>query len=250
MGRNCTLVPHMEPYLCDDALRRRMADNLRTFERVALDGDGLRHAAVAVCVIDNKGGLGRGADEAGPGSGETWSGAGRGEAGPPIKDNGEACYLITRRAGGLRSHAGQWALPGGSLDPGESAEEAARRELHEELGLHVDADGVLGLLDDYVTRSGYLVTPVVVWAAGSGPLVPNPDEVESAYSVPLRELDAPGVPRLLTIPESDRPVIQLPIGERNIHAPTAVFLYQLREVALHGRSTRVAHFEQPVFAWR
>jgi hypothetical protein len=52
------------------------------------------------------------------------------------------------------------------------------------------------------------------------------------------------------IPESDRPVLRMPVGDSWIAAPTAAVLYQFREVAVQGRSTRVAHYEQPVFAWR
>jgi hypothetical protein len=57
-------------------------------------------------------------------------------------------------------------------------------------------------------------------------------------------------PRFHAIPESDAPVIQLPLFDRFVHAPTGAVLYQFRELALHGRTTRVAHYEQPVFAWR
>ena len=81
-------------------------------------------------------------------------------------------------------------------------------------------------------------------------LVPNPAEVASAHLVPWDELERPDVPRLISIPESDRPVIQLPILETLVHAPTAAVVYQTREVAMHGRATRVYHFEQPVWAWR
>jgi hypothetical protein len=109
---------------------------------------------------------------------------------------------------------------------------------------------VLGLLDDYPTRSGYVITPVVVWAVGDVELRPNPDEVASVHRVPLDDLDAPEVPRLVQIPESDRPVIQLPILSTLVHAPTAAVVFQLREVVVHGRPTRVDHFEQPVWAWR
>jgi hypothetical protein len=116
------------------------------------------------------------------------------------------------------------------------------------------------MLDDYITRSGYLITPVVMWAGpGARPLA-NPAEVASVHLIPLSTLDHPSVPRVLTIPESDRPVLQVPLHGVShpyradripaIHAPTAAFLYQLREVCMHGRSTRVAHYDQPVFAWR
>jgi hypothetical protein len=81
-------------------------------------------------------------------------------------------------------------------------------------------------------------------------LTPNPQEVAAVFRVPVSDLDHPDVPRLITIPESDRPVIQVPILSTLVHAPTAAVIFQLREVVLHGRPTRVDHFEQPVWAWR
>jgi 8-oxo-dGTP pyrophosphatase MutT (NUDIX family) len=165
-----------------------------------------------------------------------------------VEQAGGPAFLLTRRAAGLRRHAGQWALPGGRVDPGEGAGSAARRELAEELGLALGPAAELGLLDDYVTRSGYTVTPVVMWAGADPDLSPNPAEVAEAHRVPVREIDVE--PRFLTIPESAAPVIQLPLFGRFVHAPTGAVLYQFREVVLHGRATRVAHLEQPVFAWR
>lgn len=192
-----------------------MTDRLAAFERRAVAVDGRRAAAVAVAVVE---------DGAGPG------------------------LLLTRRAARLRAHAGQWALPGGRVDTGESAVQAALRELDEELGLRVGEDAVLGLLDDYPTRSGYLITPVVVWVGSSGGIAPNPDEVASVHVVPLPEVDVE--PSFEQIPESSAPVIRVPLLGGLIHAPTAAVLHQFREVALHGRPTRVAAYEQPVFAWR
>jgi len=202
----------------DEALRERARAHLAGFERHALAPDGLRPAAVAVVLLPD--------------------------------DEGRACLLLTKRARGLRNHGGQWALPGGRLDPHETAQAAALRELSEEVGLTLGEDAVLGVLDDYPTRSGFVITPIVVWSGAHVTLVPNPAEVASIHRIPLGELDKPEVPRLVSIPESERPVIQLPLLGSLIHAPTAAVVFQAREVVVHGRSTRVVHFEQPVWAWR
>ncbi|HXV37011.1 MAG TPA: CoA pyrophosphatase [Myxococcota bacterium] len=201
----------------DEALRARIESNLRSFTRLAVARDGLRPAAVAVTLI---------ADEA-----------------------GAPCFVLTLRPDRMNRHAGQYALPGGRMDPGETAEQTALRELSEEVGLALPSSAVLGSLDDYPTRSGYVITPVVVWAGGAFELAPNPREVAEVYRVRLAELARPEVPRLRSIPESPRPVISIPLVGTDVHAPTAAILYQLHEVAIEGRDTRVVHFEQPVFAW-
>ncbi len=200
-------------------LRRRLAE----FSSRRLPARGLRHAAVAIVVVPN--GADTGADE-------------------------DGVVLLTRRSSRLSSHKGQWALPGGRLDDGETPVDAALRETSEEIGLDIPEDNVLGLLDDYQTRSGYLMTPVVVWAGTNAQCTANPAEVESIHEVGFEELNRPDSPVFVEIPESERPVIRLRYQEHFVHAPTAAVVYQFREVCLHGRHTRVAHFEQPVFAWR
>lgn len=187
---------------------------VREFPRVAVPLDGRRAAAVAITMSE---------DEHGPG---IW---------------------LTRRTSRLRAHPGQFALPGGRFDEGEDAVAAALRELREELGITAGRDQCAGLLDDYATRSGYVITPVVLRTDAQEP-VPNPAEVARLHRISFAELDVQ--PRYLRIPESDRPVIQLPLAGHLVHAPTAAVLFQFREVALHRRHTRVDQLEQPVFAWR
>lgn len=156
--------------------------------------------------------------------------------------------LLTRRAPRLRDHAGQWALPGGRRNPGEAAIEAAVRETYEEVGLLLTTDDVLGVLDDYVTRSGYVMTPVVCWAGDVGELQGAQTEVAAVHQIPLSGLDVE--PRFISIPESDAPVIQLPLFDRYLHAPTAAIIHQFCRIACRAEVQRVAHYEQPVFAWR
>jgi 8-oxo-dGTP pyrophosphatase MutT (NUDIX family) len=168
------------------------------------------------------------------------------EAGEPRSGT---AVLLTLRAAGLRAHRGQWALPGGRCDEGETPAEAALRELHEELGLELGEENVLGLLDDYPTRSGYLITPVVVWAGADAAMSPNPEEVASVHRITLGDIEHADAFDFVAIPESTRRVIRFRHAGQFIHAPTAALIYQFREV-LDGRDTRVAELEQPVFAWK
>ena len=164
-------------------------------------------------------------------------------------EHSDAAVLITKRAVSLRRHAGQWALPGGRIDAGESTIEAALRELSEEVGISLTADRVLGTLDDYTTRSGFSITPVVVWGGEQASWQPNPHEVASIHKIPLTELSRQDSPMLDSSLSEKHPVLRIPIGNQWIAAPTAAILYQFREVALQGKSCRVSHYDQPVFAW-
>jgi 8-oxo-dGTP pyrophosphatase MutT (NUDIX family) len=194
-----------------EAVRTRLA----AFPRQSVAGGSLNTAAVAVALLANR-------------------------AGAP-------CFLLTRRAAQMRRHAGQWALPGGRLDPGESPPAAAMRELWEEVGVPDTGIEVAGELDDYVTRSGYLITPVVLLLPPSPRLRPNPSEVAGAYRVPLAVLEASGNP--IVQESAGSTTLRFRILGRLINPPTAAILHQLSEVALHGRQTRVAHFLQPQFTW-
>ncbi|MFT5171978.1 MAG: 8-oxo-dGTP pyrophosphatase MutT (NUDIX family) [Gammaproteobacteria bacterium] len=203
-------------------LRDRMASHLQGFTPIAVDDEALRRAAVAIVVVAS------------------------------TTDSNCAEFLLTRRGGQMRRHSGQWALPGGRTDGDESASQTARRELAEELGVELGEDDVLGVLDDFPTRSGFAVTPVVIWGGRIDVMRPDPEEVEAVYRIPLSDLEHADVPQLESIPESCRPVLSIPFASLNqtVYAPTAAMIYQFREVALHGRATRVADYEQPVFAWR
>jgi 8-oxo-dGTP pyrophosphatase MutT (NUDIX family) len=208
----------MQPF--NDTTRQNIAERCAAFARLEPgDRTGLKRAAVAIALVD------------------------------AADSSGGTALLLTLRASGLRAHSSQWALPGGRCDAGETPVAASLRELHEELGLELKPDDVLGMLDDYPTRSGYLITPVVTWAAGSASLSPNPAEVRSVHRIALTDVEHPDAFDFVTIPQSHRRVIRFRHAGQFIHAPTAALIYQFREV-LAGRDTRVAELEQPVFAWK
>ena len=205
----------------DSTTRRNIAARCAAFVRLPASepAPALKRAAVAIALV-----------EAGDAAGAT-------------------ALLLTLRAAGLRAHRGQWALPGGRCDDRETPAAAALRELHEELGLELKPGDILGLLDDYPTRSGYLITPVVAWAGSRTALSPNPDEVASVHRIALADIEAADAFDFTAIPESRRRVIRFRHAGHFIHAPTAALIYQFREV-LAGRDTRVRELEQPVFAWK
>ncbi|MCD6076242.1 MAG: coenzyme pyrophosphatase [Ramlibacter sp.] len=218
--------------LLDETLRARIRRSLDAWDvRLARHGSH-RAAAVALTLVEE----GTGAEVPGLVRPQGWSRV--------------AAVLLTRRADTLNNHAGQWALPGGRIDEGESPIDAALREMEEEVGLRLSASDLLGSLDDYVTRSGFVITPLVFWGGEAPALVPNADEVASVHRIALEEFLRADAPLLDPSEDAGRQILRMPVGESWIAAPTAALLYQFREVCIAGRPTRVDHFDQPLFARR
>ena len=215
---------------CDSTFREVVSKNLESFQLQSAASDGASSASVAVTIVDS----GMGSALSGMPEHQTWQKS--------------ASLILTRRSSRLKNHPGQWAFPGGRIEDGESPEDAASREMEEEIGLVLESKSILGRLDDFVTRSGFHITPVVFWGGETSEFFPNPDEVDSVHRIPVIELlreDAP----ILDQGEGPEPVLLMPVGDDWIAAPTAAILYQFREVCLLGKETRVAHFDQPKFAW-
>ena len=212
------MIPVAQFKSCNHQTQLSISENIASFSHESQPLENLRAAAVAIVIAAQQ---------------------------------GSPTILLTRRSGKLRAHSGQWALPGGRLDAGESAEDAALRELQEEINLSLPRNAIIGRLDDYITRSGYRITPVVLWSGEeSDQLKPNPDEVASIHTVSFKELANPSAPQFEEIPESDRKVLSMRLSVDQIYAPTAAFLYQFREVGILGKNTRVLHYDQPRFAWK
>lgn len=203
-----------------DDFRTSAHARLAEFPRIAVPhAPGVRRAAVVLCVVDT--------------------------------DTAPAVIVMKRAYRGR--NAGQWALPGGRVEPGETAAEAAVRELHEELGLRTSPEEILGELDDFPAASGFAITPVVTTLADTARLRPNPDEVHSVHFVELSRLAADSTPHWVHrdpaaatgVPD----LLQMRLAPAmTIHAPTGAMLWQFREVVLLGRApdaSRVAHFAQP-----
>ncbi|MDG2303022.1 MAG: CoA pyrophosphatase [Gammaproteobacteria bacterium] len=215
---------------CDSTFREIVSKNLESFQLQSAASDGASSASVAVTIVDS----GMGSALSGMPEHQTWQKS--------------ASLILTRRSSRLKNHPGQWAFPGGRIEDGESPEDAASREMEEEIGLILESKSILGRLDDFVTRSGFHITPVVFWGGETSEFFPNPDEVDSVHRIPVIELlreDAP----ILDKGDGPDPVLKMPVGDDWIAAPTAAILYQFREVCLLGKDTRVAHFDQPKFAW-
>lgn len=220
------------PLQCDEQFRDTISRQLAAFDTQYAPDPEARRAAVAVTVVDE----GHGADLPGMRSNTVWQ--------------NDAALILTRRSSKLRNHAGQWSFPGGRIDEGETPEQTALREMHEEIGFALSLDAVLGRLDDFVTRSGFVISPVVIWGGARDRFEPNPDEVESVHRIPVAEFLRNDAPMLDHENDGEHPVLRMPVGSDWIAAPTAAMIYQFREVCVLNRATRVAHFDQPRFAWR
>lgn len=221
----------MTEFICNAELRQRIHANLKKFVRLAHAPKSLKRAAVAITIVDTQ--------------------HDPNVHGLKFKQSQarDTALILTKRAAKMRTHAGQWAFPGGVIEKGESPQEGALRELEEEVGLKLSPDRIIGRLDDYSTRSGFTITPIVVWGGIDLKLKANPEEVSSIHRIPLSEFMRRDAPILEEIPESENPVLLMPVGSSWIAAPTAAMIYQFREVAILGREKRVAHYEQPYFAW-
>ena len=197
--------------------RDTIAANLAAFPRRALAPTGRRRAAVAI-VLSAK--------------------------------DGELTYLLTSRALTMRRGAGNYALPGGNLEPGEDAITGAIRETSEELGVAITPGEALGMLDDFLTLGGHVVTPVVFWTDEALSLNPDPAEVDRAWFEPVERLNHPGSPMSEDHPDGGEPILRMFADDNWINPPTAAWLYQFREVGLHGRHIRVSMIGQPEWTAR
>ena len=222
----------VENLTCNEHLKQHLQSNLKKFEAKSQQTSGLKRAAVAITVVNVA-------------------------QNPRIYDLPyqeawamDAALLLTRRTSKLREHAGQWAFPGGRMDADETPEQTAMRELEEEVGLQLNSQAILGHLDDFTTRSGYVIKPVVFWGGSNVTLQSNPQEVASIHRIPLLEFLREDAPIFEKIPESKHPVLKMPLGNSWIATPTGAMIFQFREVALRGNPIRVAHFEAPYFAWK
>ncbi|KAB2387938.1 NUDIX hydrolase [Actinomadura montaniterrae] len=194
------------------AFHRLAAERLAGFEHTTVpDAPGLRRAGVVLCAVE---------------------------------DGGVPSVILIKRAYRGRN-AGQWGLPGGRLEDGETAEEAALREMHEEIGLAAGPGDVVGRLDDFPAASGFAITPIVVVLENPGPLAPNPDEVHSVHYTSLRKLTDDDTPRWVPLPDGGSLLQMWLAPDWRVHAPTGAMLWQFREVVLLGRQARVADFAQP-----
>lgn len=149
--------------------------------------------------------------------------------------------LMTRRAARLANHPGDVCFPGGRLEPGESAVQAALREAHEEVGLDPSSVRVHGRLDDAWAFAGHRVIPIVASTAASPEGLVANSEVDSIVVESLGVLFEPSRRRTEIVSYRDVDYVNaiLPIGERDsVYGLSADLLLEVRDRVAHGRSER------------
>jgi 8-oxo-dGTP pyrophosphatase MutT (NUDIX family) len=139
--------------------------------------------------------------------------------------------LLTRRADDLKHHPGQISFPGGRLEPADAGPAAAAlRETHEETGLAADRVEIVGYLDNYLTITGYSVTPVVGFVRPGFDYVPDTTEVAEIFEVPLAHLFDPAnvVRRYKRLLGIRVPYYEIPYGPYHIWGATAGMIVGFR----------------------
>lgn len=145
-------------------------------------------------------------------------------------ERGTPSLILTERAAHLPRHAGQIAFPGGRIEAAETATEAALREAHEEVDLPPDAVEVIGATDTYLTRTGFLVFPVVALVRRAVALTPDPGEVAVAFTAPWDYvMDRANHQRVVITGDGPRrEYFEIRHGERRIWGVTAGILRLVR----------------------
>jgi 8-oxo-dGTP pyrophosphatase MutT (NUDIX family) len=143
-----------------------------------------------------------------------------------VTDRTEPGLLLTVRHERLRTHAGQIAFAGGRAEPGEDPTSAAVREAQEELGLDPSKLEVVGTIEDYLTVTGFVITPVIAVIDPEQPLTPHEPEVSDWFEAPLAFLLDPANQqrKFRMLGEVRRDYWAMPYQERYIWGATAAML--------------------------
>ena len=153
----------------------------------------------------------------------------------PVVARARLSVILTQRTSHLSTHAGQIAFPGGKVDDGESASEAALREAKEEIGLEQQFVEPIGYLDWYRTRTGFAVSPLVALVHPGFALQANPNEVDDVFEVPLEFLldESNHLKHCRQWQGHNRFYYAMPYGERYIWGATAGIIKNLHQKLRH-----------------